>query len=168
MRKLNCSGLTFAEMMIATTIGVTVLVLATESFVTLYKNIYSATAYRNVHEDARRSLAWISKDVRASSNIVSWVSNDITLTTLDSTGGAANVRFYLSNSQLLRTSGSRTNTLTQNLTSMDFSLYNKAGGTTTGLTNAYEVRAYLAVSNVSSYRISSDILQTRVRMRNKP
>ena len=171
MKKSSPTGFTLVELMIAMTVGVLVIGLTMESFINLYKSMCSGWAYCTIHQDARSSLDWMSRDMRASTGVVAWISNDITVVSLDSTGGTANIRYMLNSNQLLRiyTLGSTsTNKLTHNTVALTFQLYNKAGGLTTTPANTYEIRTYMQISNVSSYQTVGDLLQTRIRMRNKP
>ncbi len=74
-------------MMISVTIGVTMLAASVEVMVELYKDFAAAEAYRNVHEEARRSMAYISRDLRGTTNLVTFSSpSDINLVVLDATG----------------------------------------------------------------------------------
>ncbi len=171
-RKLDQLAMTLLEIMIAMTIGVTMLGMAVASSVELYKNFAAATAYRNIHEDARKSLAFISRDIRSASNVSSFASSAITLQVINSTGAVDTIRYQLINSNLVRsvttgTSTFTTNLLTDNVTYVNFERWTNPGAPASDNTDTYEIRASLTVTNSSSFRISSDLLQTRVLMRNK-
>ncbi len=158
--------------MVAVGIGVTMLGMSTLVTVDLFKDFAAATAYRDVHEQARRSLAYLSRDLRATSNVVSLASSDMTLAVLDATGGVDTVRYSLVNQNLQRTSvagGSMmtTNLLTDDVTTVVFDPWTKPGTAATSTANTFEIRVYLTITNTSSFRVASDLLQTRVRLRNK-
>ncbi len=171
--------MTLVEMMIAMTIGVTILGLATGTTVDLYKSFAAAEAYRNVHKEARRSLEFLSRDIRASSNLNAWASNDITLAVMNSTGVIDTVNYKLVNNDLQRTvtSGgvtSITNLLTEHVTQIIFEPWTNPGVYSTNSAGvvdpnkAYEIRTTLFITNTTYFRISSDLIQTRAKMRNKP
>lgn len=167
-------GFTFVEILITTSIGVTMIGIAVLSSVGLMKNIASATAYRNVHENARQAIAFINRDIRASSNLTSFASNDITLGVVDQSAAAATCRYQLVSGSLIRvyTVGgtTTTNTLTDNVTQVTFERWNNPGTTASNNTDTYEIRVSLTVTNASSVAMynARDTLQTRVLMRNKP
>jgi len=167
----TCAAFTLSEMMIATTIGVSLLGMATLSSVGLMKNFASATAYRNVHNDARKALASMNRDFRASTNLTAFASDDITLTVMDISGTAATCRYRLVNGVLQRTYtlGATTTTkdLTKNVTGVTFERWNNPGTTATSNTDTYELRVALTVTNTSAFHVVTDLLQTRVLMRNK-
>ncbi len=159
-------------MMVAATIGVTMLGLSMSAMVQLYKQYSAAQAYRNIHENARHSLALMSKDLRSSIGLSSFASNDVTFSVLDSSGGTNAVRYWLQSGNLIRSftpgSGSAaTEQLTDNVTSISFERWERPGQPAYDNSSAFEVRAFLTISNTSFFQIESDLLQTRILMRNK-
>jgi prepilin-type N-terminal cleavage/methylation domain-containing protein len=164
-------GFTLVEAMVAMTVGATMIGLATLTSVDLLKSFTAANEYRNIHENARRSLAFMTRDFRSATNLVSFASNDITISILDSTGGIDTVRYYLVSSNLTRrltSGGTSTNiTLTDHVTSISFERWTNPGQIASNTTNTYELRAYLTITNSGTFRKTTDLLQSRVLMRNK-
>ena len=173
------SAMTLVEMMIAMAVGVTILGMATGTTVELYKNFAAAEAYRNVHKEARRSLEYLSHDIRASSSLSNFVgTSEITLNVLNTTGGTDSVNYKLVGLNLQRTVASggvtfTTNLLTEHVTNIAFERWTNPGIPATNGTTAaqsadtYEIRASLFITNTTVFRVSSDLLQTRAKMRNK-
>lgn len=163
-------GFTLTEMMISVGIGVTMLGAATQIMVELYKNFAAAEAYRNVHESARRSLALISKDLRGATNLATYTSaSDINLIVVDGTG-TNNVHYYLSSQNLMRTVNNTVTAkdqLTRDVTSIVFERWTKPGTATAVNATTYEIRCFMTITNQGTFRVASDLLQTRIRFRNK-
>lgn len=166
------TAFTLVETMVAAGVGVTMLGMATLVMVDLYKDFAAASAYCRVHEQARRSMAFMSRDLRATSNVVAFSTTDLQLAVLNATGGVSTVRYRLVNQNLQRTSVSgssvtTTNLLTDDVTSVVFERWTKPGTLAISTTNTFEIRAYITITNSSSFRVASDLLQTRIRLRNK-
>ncbi len=175
-RTRSCTAFTLSEMMIASTIAVTVMGLAVASSIGLFKNFIAVENYRNIHDEARRSLALINRDIRASSNLTFTSSNNVTLGVMNSAGTIDTVQYRLQGLFLQRTitpaggGAATTETLTTNITTVTFERWTNPGTLATTDANTYELRVSMMVSNTSAFKAVevSDLLQTRVLMRNKP
>lgn len=171
----RCWGFTFIEVMIALALAISTIGVATVISVDLYKEFSAAIAYRNVHQNARKSLAYMSRDLRAGIALTAFATSDISFTKLSSTATTNTIRYYLSSQNLMRSetqaSVTTTTNLTDNVTSVTFERWTNPGTPSTTLADTYEIRAFLTVTNSvvtnSVFRISTDLLQTRVLMRNK-
>ncbi len=166
-------GFTLVEVMIVMGIGVTMLGMASLSTVELYKAFSGAVDYRNIHENARQSLAYLSRDIRAASNLVSFATSDITLNVVNSTGGLSSVRYQLVNNNLQRTATTGsvvlTNLLTDNVTLIAFEPWTNPGSPSSTVADTFEIRVSLTVTNTAPFRsvAATDLLQVRALMRNK-
>ncbi|MDD2708563.1 MAG: prepilin-type N-terminal cleavage/methylation domain-containing protein [Verrucomicrobiae bacterium] len=169
-RRAGRRAFTLVEVMVAMGIGVAMMGAVTLASIELYKNFSAGINYRNVHENARTSLAYLSRDIRSASNLVNFASNDITMDVVNSGGGVSRVRYQLVSQNLIRTvtvSGSTLQKqLTDNVTTINFERYTKPGTPATSNANTYEIRVSLVITNSSAFRVASDLLQTRVRLRN--
>lgn len=179
------SAMTLVEIMISMTIGVTMIGLTVGTMTELYKNFAAAEAYRNVHKEARRSLAFLTRDIRAATNLVAFSptsgnsANDITFSVLNSMGAVDTVNYKLVANNLQRTATSggvttTTNLLTENVTTVSFERWTNPGAQATNgtyasqLSKTYEIRVSLQITNnFTFFRTASDLLQARVLMRNK-
>lgn len=171
-RRCARAGLTLAETLVTTAIVGTMMGLALQTMVQLYRNFGGMEAYRSVHENARRSVAIFSRDLRAGAALTSYASNDVTFTAVDSGGTNQTIRYRVQSGLLNRTvtSGTgvaNTDVLTENVTAVHFERWTRPGVPAAYNPDAFEVRAVLSITNTAFYRISTDTLQTRVRMRNK-
>jgi hypothetical protein len=161
---------TLLEIMVGMAIGISLVGMVTISSATLFRDFRAANEYRNIHENARYSLAYLSRDIRCGISCTAFSSNDITLSILGINGTTNTVRYYLSSQNLMRaeTIGGVTTTkqMTDNITNITFERYTNPGAPATTLADTYEIRALFYVTN-SNARVASDLLQTRVLMRNK-
>lgn len=173
-RRVRLSAFTLAEVLVAMGIGVAMLGAVMLSSIELYKNISAGADYRNIHKNARDSLAYLSRDIRSCSNVYSFATDNLALDIVNSSGGISRVQYQLVNQNLTRTettppSGgvSTQKTLSDNITSVDFERWTKPGTPATSSANTYEIRVFLTMTNSSPFRSASDLLQTRVCLRNK-
>lgn len=164
---------TLGEVVVSMGIGMALLGFAALTMVSLYQDFTGAMAYRNIHENARLSLAFLSRDIRSASNLVAFASSDITLNVVNSDGSVGSVRYQLINNNLQRTATTGavtvTNMLTDNVTSVNFERWTDPGTPATQNSNTYEIRVELTITNLSNLRVISatDLLQSRALMRNK-
>jgi prepilin-type N-terminal cleavage/methylation domain-containing protein len=172
------AGFTLTEIMIASTIGATMMGLAVMTTTNLYKDWSAANAYRDIHENARQSMAVLSRDIRSGVEVTSTNPTNLSLAVVGLTGTTNSVQYFLqpksgdTNMNVLvrieNAGGSVvTNVLTDHATYVNFQYWANPGNLATTAEETFEVRAYLAITNTSTFRISSDLLQTRVLMRNK-
>ena len=170
-RRRNLLAVSLVETMVAMAVGVTAIGLTVAATTDLYKKFTAASAYRNIHKDARKALAFISRDIRSATNLTSFATSDITMDVMDSSSAIASIRYQLINDNLIRTktlSGViTTNSLTENVTAITFERWNNPGVLAANNTETHEIRVYLTVTNAYAFRTVSDLLQTRVLMRNK-
>jgi type II secretory pathway component PulJ len=172
------AAFTLSEVMIAATIGATMMGLAIMTTTNLYKDWTSANAYRDIHENARRSIAVLSRDIRSGVQVSTINPTNLSLSVVGLTGTTNSVQYFLQPSTvdtnmnvLVRVENAGgtavTNVLTDHATYVNFQYWANPGTLATSAGETFEVRAYLAITNTSTFRISSDLLQTRVLMRNK-
>lgn len=178
-RRRLAAAFTLLEAMIAVTIGVTMMGLAALTSVDLMKNFTAAEAFRNIHDEARRSMERLSRDIRSGIAVTGFPSaastasttNEMSLSVMSSTDATNLVRYYLANNKLMRdetVAGVTTSTnLTDNVTSVQFTRYARPGQLATTTNDAIEIRVSLTITNSTSFRTSTDLLQARVMMRNK-
>lgn len=173
-RRRGNKGFTLVEVLVASTVGAVMLGLAMDSYVHLLKNMSAATAYRSIHTDARKAMAYISRDIRATSNLLTFAAvDDITLQVVNSAGTIEQIQYHLV-SQKLRRDNLTTlvnNTLTENVTLLSFSRFTNPGQAASGNSTTYELRCELTVTNANvPFRsmAATDLLQTRGLFRNKP
>ncbi len=167
--------MTLVETLIAVAVGGVILGAVASTSVELYKNLISAEAYSQVHEEARRAIALVSRDLRCGVDVTSTSSNALDLDTLNASGTTVGVHYFLQNNPsvpgtllLMRRSGSAAaETLTQYATSVLFEYWANPGNPATSAASTFEVRVFLTITNVGNFRVSTDLLQTRVLMRNK-
>lgn len=172
------AAFTLVEVMIAATIGATMMGLAIMTTTNLYKDWSAANAYRDIHENARQSMAVLSRDIRSGVQVNNTNPTNLSLSVVGLTGTTNSVQYFLQPSLsdtninvLVRveTAGGSavTNVLTDHATYINFQYWANPGTLAANPGETFEVRAYLAITNTSTFRISSDLLQTRVLMRNK-
>jgi type II secretory pathway component PulJ len=168
------AGITLVEMLIATTIGVTMIGMAVLSSVDLYKNLAAAETYSLMHNEARQAIATISRDIRCAISNSTLSSSHLTLVTIDRLGATNTVNYVLQTNpldpttkNLIRTVSGTTNTLTSHATSVLFEYWNSPGNRATNAYDSVEVRVSLVITNTGSFRLTTDLLQTRAKMRNK-
>jgi type II secretory pathway component PulJ len=156
-RLLGRHAFTLSEVMISVGVGSGMLAISILSSVDLMKRYESATQYRNLHENARQSMAIMSKDIRS-------------FQVMQSDGTVRNIRYSLSGQRLLRNDQTANSTiqLTDSVTSVLFERWNNPGQMATSASDTYEVRVYLTITNSGLFTFATDLLQTRVLMRNKP
>jgi hypothetical protein len=159
-------------MLVTVAIVGTMMGLSFGTMVQLYRNFGAVDAYRSVHENARRSVAKLSSDLRSGSSLTSYATNDITFSAVDSSGNSKTVRYRVVSGLLNRTvtpssGAATTEVLTENVTALSFERWTRPGLPAAVNDDAFEVRAVLGITNAAFYRISTDTLQTRVKMRNK-
>jgi hypothetical protein len=170
-RLLGRHAFTLSEVMISVGVGSGMLAISILSSVDLMKRYESATQYRNLHENARQSMAIMSKDIRSATQVASFSGNDdITFQVMQSDGTVRNIRYSLSGQRLLRNDQTANSTiqLTDSVTSVLFERWNNPGQMATSASDTYEVRVYLTITNSGLFTFATDLLQTRVLMRNKP
>jgi hypothetical protein len=113
----------------------------------------------------------MSKDIRSATQVASFSGNDdITFQVMQSDGTVRNIRYSLSGQRLLRNDQTANSTiqLTDSVTSVLFERWNNPGQMATSASDTYEVRVYLTITNSGLFTFATDLLQTRVLMRNKP
>lgn len=169
--RVRRAGVTLAEILVTTAIAGTMMSLSLGTMVQLYRSFGGMEAYRSVHENARRSMATFSRDIRSASALTSYASDDITFSAIDSSGGTNAIRYRVVNGFLQRTTGTgmsaQTQVLTENVTAVRFERWTRPGMLAANNTDSFEIRAVLVITNATFYRVSTDTLQTRVLMRNK-
>jgi hypothetical protein len=175
LKKKATQSFTLVEVIISVGVGCLMLGMVCVISAEMMKKMEVATQFRNIHENARRSLAVLTKDIRSSTNLVSYSgNNDITLKVKQSDGTIHDVHYYLSGAYLMRTdsTASHTDQLTDSVTSIDFQRWNNPGILATGASDTFEIRVYLTITNdwafnVAGENIATDLLQARALMRNK-
>lgn len=165
-------GFTLGETLVTVAILGTLMGLASQTVVQLYRNFGAVDAYRAIHQNARTALGTLSKDLRSGVSIVSFATNDLTFAIIDSAGVTNNVRYYVVNGLLNRvqtpiSGSSQTRVLTDNVVAVKFEMWNHPGLPSTQNADTFEIRAVLGITNATYFRVSTDTLQTRVLMRNK-
>ncbi len=169
---------TLVEVMVAMAIGVTMIGLAMGASVDLYKDFTAANAYRGIHENARKSLAYLSRDLRSAIGVTSVNTTNLSMTVISITGTTNTISYSLKAStydpairvlnRQVTAAGVTTNiALTDHATDVTFEYWENPGNGAAVAGDVFEVRAVLFVTNTSGFRISTDRLQTRVLMRNK-
>lgn len=173
--RLKLRGFTLVEMVIAVGVGCMMLGMVSLIFVEMMKKFEVTSQFRNIHENARHSLALLTRDIRCSTNLSSYTgSNDITLKVKQSDDTIHDIRYYLSGNNLMRNDAQLgvTTKLTDAVTTIDFQRWTNPGTLASGSSDTYEIRVYLTLTNdwafnVSGENISTDLLQARALMRNK-
>lgn len=176
------ASFTLAEVMVAMTIGMIMMALTIGTSVDLYKDLSAANAYRNIHENARKSLAYLSRDLRAAISVGSVNSTNLQMTVINTSSSGAvitnAIRYYLKTStsdptikvlnRQVSSNGTTNETeMTDHATYVNFEYWSNPGNAAANAGETFEVRASLSITNTSAFRISTDLLQTRVLMRNK-
>lgn len=169
------SSFTLIEVVVSVGVGCLLLGMVSVIFVEMMKKFEVATQFRNIHENARQSLAVITKDIRSSTNLSNFTgSNDITLKVKQADGTIHDVRYFLSGQNLMRTDSAlaQTRKLTESVTTVDFQRWNNPGVLASGASDTFEIRVYLTITNdwafnVAGENIATDLLQSRALMRNK-
>jgi Tfp pilus assembly protein PilW len=175
---LKQTGFTLVEVMVASTIGMALIGMTILTTTNLYKDLAAANAYRDIHENARKSISVLSRDIRSAVNVNSTDPVNLSMSVVGLTGTTNTVQYYLQDSSIDPTikvlvraetiNGSiSTNVLTDHATSVNFQYWSNPGTLASSANDTFEVRAFLAITNSGTFRISSDLLQTRVLMRNK-
>lgn len=167
--------MTLVEILVAMTIGVTMIGMAMVTSVELYKNLGAAETYSLMHDEARQAVAFMSRDIRCGISVSTTNATHLTLSSIGLTGTTNTVEYLLQTNintptikNLIRVeNGGGTNVLTAHATSIDFEYWSNPGNKATTPTSTFEVRASLTITNEGSFRISTDLLQTRVLLRNK-
>src|SRR5688572_21557396 len=80
------AGFTLVEITIASFIGMAMIGMAVLTSVNLFKDLAAANAYRDIHENARRSLAMLSRDLRASIGVTGTNAVDLNMTAIGTDG----------------------------------------------------------------------------------
>lgn len=171
VRRGRIAGYTVAEVVIAAGIGAIVAGVVLTTGVSLFREFTAESAYREVHQNARHAMAYLTRDLRAGAEMVGYTPTDITLRFINMYGHTNTVRYYLQNDRFMRREMGVGSTneleLTDNVTSVQFKRFTNPGAEATTLADTYELRAFLTITNRGSRRIVSDLLQTRVLFRNK-
>lgn len=161
-------GFTLVEMMVALSVGTTVLILVLSSFRSLSTSLAATGHYRDMHHDVRHAMDIMQKDITRGSGVSQcFTTNLLAMTTLSGSSSSAAVVYHLTSNVLFRTEGSATNVLAVGVSGLSFTLYDVSGDATADPAAAYFVGVNMSMQTHGVRDTYADALQTRIRMRAK-
>jgi prepilin-type N-terminal cleavage/methylation domain-containing protein len=169
-------GFTLVEVLFTLAVSSFVLGGILTSYIFSVKGFRVVSNYNDMQTEGRKSLDWFARDVRIGIKVSSCVSNRLVLVLPRSVGGdgvvtASNIVTHaVQSGTWSRTDNSGSaKRLATGVTSLTFSLYDKAGNTTTQADQAVSVQVLARLTkSVQNKTQTTDFLSARFRMRNVP
>jgi prepilin-type N-terminal cleavage/methylation domain-containing protein len=174
-RHRSQAGFTLMEIMVAVTIGSMMLTGIAGTYIFSLKGFVALSNYTQIHAAGRRGLDRFARDIRLVSAVRSWNTNNLVVslpTAFDSNGnitGSNTVTHSFSGTYWYRTDGNagKTAVLADNVSGLQFTLYDGVGSNTTDTATAKEVQVNVKLQKQTVSLIQSEvILSARVQMRN--
>lgn len=165
------------ELMIAVSLGTIVLGAVMVTFSAATKHFKAVANYGQIHSEGRIAVDKFAQDFRKASDVTSWGASTITLTVPTSFTAAGvisttkSIRYYKSGSNLIRqdvTAGT-SETLSNSVQSVTFTMYDRVGNSTSLTSNCKGVQVDIKLQRtVQSTQQTEDFLSARLMSRNKP
>ena len=163
--------------MISSTLAIMVLAAVLITFSATTKHFRAVANYGLIHQEGRMAVDRFAQDFRKASDLTNVGSSSITLvvpTGFDSQGnatGTKNVKYYKSGTNFIRQdlTLNQSRTLSSNISTINFTMYDRLGQTTTLTTSCKGIQVDIKLSrSVISTAQTEDFLSARLVARNKP
>jgi prepilin-type N-terminal cleavage/methylation domain-containing protein len=168
-------GFTLTELMFALSVATITATGIVTTYIFCLKGFKALANYTEMNTAGRRAVDLFSKDVRMAYTIKSFNATNLVLwipTSVSNAGGITGsnrVTHSFANSSWTRADANAgtTKTLADNITSLQFSLYDLTNGVTTNTASARRIQVNAQLERtVISVRQSQSVLSARLNMRN--
>ena len=173
------SGFTLVEALIASSIGALILGAITTTYIISLRGLTSISNYVEIHSDGRTAIDYFARDMRAANNLASFTASSylrVTVPTNVTNSGSITatktITYQFNNGGFYRTDYGlgKTSLLATNITSVLFTLYDRAGSTNGVIAaTAKGIQIDIKLRKMNGSRTNSeDYLSARLIMRNVP
>ena len=169
-------GQTLAETLIALAIGAIILAGIATTYIISLRGFAAIQNYDEIHAEGRLAVSYFAKDIRAVTNITSYLNASnitVAIPAFDGSGSVTNtktVSYTTSGGALYRYDSSTGNTdlLATNISQLTFTLYDLAGNTdSVAVSNAKGIQVDIKLrKTIGSQAQTEDFLSARYDMRN--
>lgn len=147
------AGFTLAELLISLSLALAVMTAVLSSYIFLGRNLVRLVNQQTLETEARRTLAYFTRDVRMASGVTGTPSNTSVTFLLPTNFGTTTAAYsYDSSTQTLtRTLGGSTQTLLSNLIDLNFYYYDNLSASVTNPASIKQVAMRFSTQTGSSF-----------------
>jgi Tfp pilus assembly protein PilW len=173
----ECRALTIVELLITSTISAIVVGAVMVAFSAATRHFKAIANYGQIHGEGRLAVDRFAQDFRRCNDVTSWASTTLTLsvpvsfTAAGAVSSSQSIKYYKQASNLIRhnvTLGT-SETLSNNVQTVTFTMYDRVGNSTSLTANCKGVQLDIRLRRtVQSTQQTEDFLSARLMSRNKP